>query len=395
MCSFPALFGTHQLLYLILTHKDPNHTIRLISALEDEGHSFVVHVDARESSNPTQTALMDYYKDHPQVHICPDAYRVSVNWGGFSIVQATLNTIKYAFGIGRPGTAFDFHKVISIASTTYPLVSNSAIRKKIASYPLDMNLMEIRPSPNTPAAHTWHYYVECDEKVHRIYRLSRPPNIDMYVGSQWFIISREFAKFLVMEPDESNQITIKNMQWKDKQKHKNKSAKPRTVPDGQIVQKYAEYGQHVVVSDENFFATVMKNSRFCHKHTNQNFLHVQFDDWENNKNKAEERDPTKCLMPNPAHCGRSPTTMTLDYLPILELSGMLFARKFDHAVDENIMDVIDARRAVEEAQPEGFEPDKLFDGADVLIVNRGSLAKVSKPLAGRIMLSEFTRENSC
>ena len=76
-----------KLLYLILTHKDPNHTIRLISALEDEGHVFVVHVDARESSNPTQAALIDYYKDHPQVHICPDDYRVSVNWGGFSIVQ--------------------------------------------------------------------------------------------------------------------------------------------------------------------------------------------------------------------------------------------------------------------------------------------------------------------
>ena len=56
-----------KLLYLILTHKDPNHTIRLISALEDEGHVFVVHVDARESSNPTQAALIDYYKDHPQI----------------------------------------------------------------------------------------------------------------------------------------------------------------------------------------------------------------------------------------------------------------------------------------------------------------------------------------
>ena len=182
------------LLYVILTHKNPSQTIRLISALSAVGHSFVIHVDSRASSNPTHIALVNHYLDHPLVHVVPDSYRVSVNWGGFSIVQATLNAIKYGFGIGRDGSALDFHKVVSIASTSYPLVSNSAIRKEIAKYPLDMNLVEIRPSPNTPSPHTWHYFVECDEKVHRIYRLPLPPNIDMYVGSQWFVISREVRK---------------------------------------------------------------------------------------------------------------------------------------------------------------------------------------------------------
>jgi hypothetical protein len=32
-------------------------------------------------------------------------------------------------------------------------------------------------------------------------------------------------------------------------------------------------------------------------------------------------------MPDPDHCGRSPTIMTLDYVDILELSEDLFARK--------------------------------------------------------------------
>ncbi|GMI52901.1 hypothetical protein ScalyP_jg981, partial [Parmales sp. scaly parma] len=367
------------LLYVILTHKNPSQTIRLISALSAVGHSFVIHVDSRASSNPTHIALVNHYLDHPLVHVVPDSYRVSVNWGGFSIVQATLNAIKYGFGIGRDGSALDFHKVVSIASTSYPLVSNSAIRKEIAKYPLDMNLVEIRPSPNTPSPHTWHYFVECDEKVHRIYRLPLPPNIDMYVGSQWFVISREFAKYLVSPPDKSNLTTIHNS--KPKKKHKKQHRKDRSVPDGTIVQNYYEYGQHVVVADENFFATLLKNSRFCHKHTNENFLHVQFDDWENNKNKAEERDPTKCLMPNPSHCGRSPTTMTLDYLPILELSGMLFARKFDPVVDEVVLDVIDLRRKqAEEEFSSDVVPQPAFGGSDLLIVNKGSLNGEGPPL---------------
>ena len=40
----------------------------------------------------------------------------------------------------------------------------------------------------------------------------------------------------------------------------------------------------------------------------------------------------KCLQPNPDHCGRSPTVHTLAYLPALQLSGQLFARKFSPEV---------------------------------------------------------------
>ena len=65
-----------------------------------------------------------------------------------------------------------------------------------------------------------------------------------------------------------------------------------------------------MVADENFFVTVLKNSPFCGKHVNKNFLHVQFDQWEHEKLGKNNK---KCLQPNPKHCGRSPTTLTLEY----------------------------------------------------------------------------------
>lgn len=55
-------------------------------------------------------------------------------------------------------------------------------------------------------------------------------------------------------------------------------------------------------------------------------------------------------MKNPDHCGRSPTTMTVDYLPVLELSGDLFARKFDDVAEPLVKDYIDHRRANDEAR---------------------------------------------
>lgn len=47
----------------------------------------------------------------------------------------------------------------------------------------------------------------------------------------------------------------------------------------------------------------------------------QFDRYEHTLDR-EDRRADKCLMPNPDHCGRSPATMTLDYLSVLEHSGM-------------------------------------------------------------------------
>jgi hypothetical protein len=93
--AVPALADASEMkiLYLILTHAKPEQTIRLVSALEETGHTFVIHVDAKPSSQPTFEALLAHYESHPLVHVIPE--RVSVNWGGFSVVQATLNSIKF------------------------------------------------------------------------------------------------------------------------------------------------------------------------------------------------------------------------------------------------------------------------------------------------------------
>jgi len=262
--------------------------------------------------------------------------------------------MEYAFGIGRPGAPFDFHKVVNMASTSYPLKTNLEIRETLNEHPLDTNFVEVRPNPNKPQIHAWHYFVECDHAVHRIYRLPTPPNIDMYVGSQWFAISREFAAFLV------------KFNLNDPENRRNST----------FIDEYTEYGRKVVVADENYFPTVLKNSPLCHKHVNENFLHMQFDDWENEKNKKGARDPSKCLMPNENHCGRSPTTMTVDYLQILELSGALFARKFDQDVDSEVLDYIDAhRKSVDKPPSDGVmtTPYKLFGEHDVLIVQKSSV----------------------
>jgi hypothetical protein len=241
-----------RLCYGIMTHANPNATIRLVEALYEVGYSFIIHVDAKESSADTYNALVEYASSRDFIHILDDPFRVRVNWGGFSMVNATLQILRYAFAVDRPHMApLDFHKFVHIAATSYPIVSNTQIRRRIASYPLDANMLSVVMKAMNPSPDVWQYFVECDDAMHRIYRM--PPltegrsGVDLYTASQWFILSREFAKYL---------------------------ADP--LP-GTFVFEFLPYIEHVTIADESFFGTVLMNTPFCQKHHNDNFLHLQFD----------------------------------------------------------------------------------------------------------------------
>lgn len=290
-----------KILYAILAHDDATATERLVDALYEDGHVFVIHVDGKESSDATYRQLVNYAATRNYVHVLDDSRRVRINWGGFSMVNATMQILKYSFAVDEPNRQpLDFHKFFHVASTSYPLASNAEIRQRLSDFPLDANLMHVILKPSRPPATSWFYFVECDDAVHRIHRLKplqkETAGIELYTSSQWFIISREFAEYLA------------------------------TAGPGTLAHDFLEYAEHVVVADETYFGTVLRHTEFCTKHHNRNFLHLQFDRWESEL-PADKRDERKCMMKDPNHCGRSPTVLTVDYVDILELTDDLFARK--------------------------------------------------------------------
>mmetsp|Transcript_5128 Transcript_5128/g.9563 ORF Transcript_5128/g.9563 Transcript_5128/m.9563 type:complete len:193 (+) Transcript_5128:1262-1840(+) len=153
------------------------------------------------------------------------------------MVNATLQILNYA-----DRNHVDFTHFIHMASTAYPIASNRRIRNTLAAYPVDANFLHIILKPARPHHSIWNYFVECDDRLHRIHRL--PPitkethNADFYTASQWFIISKEFAHFL---------------------------ANPEDTESGTFLKEYLDYIQHAVVADEHFFGTVLRNTHFCNK----------------------------------------------------------------------------------------------------------------------------------
>ena len=78
-----------KLLYGILMHENASSTIRLIETLNENNTIFVIHVDGKENSDDAYHELIEYSKKVENVHVVPNEFRIRVNWGGFTMVNAT------------------------------------------------------------------------------------------------------------------------------------------------------------------------------------------------------------------------------------------------------------------------------------------------------------------
>lgn len=270
----PLNASTLSILYIMLVHNHPDFAIRIINAIDEPMHSFVIHVDA--NADEVQTYLQEQLVNRTNIHIVEEKREV-ICWGGFSIVNATLTAIRYAW---NKNIEFDF--MMDISGTTYPLKSNNFIRKSLAENP-NAVFMETYPAPVKPEASMWHQFVECDGALHRVARMPFLRGINMHVSSQWFAVPRHYVHWLLH------------------------SALPLD---------YIHYAQYIIIADENYFATMFFNSPFCKAEIKKTLVFLLFDKWEHERNTTETgkpRDLRKCLGAGPNNCGRSPTTLTMEF----------------------------------------------------------------------------------
>ncbi|CAN0092923.1 unnamed protein product, partial [Hapterophycus canaliculatus] len=103
---------------------------RLVNALDDtRGRDrtwFVIHIDAK--ADEMQEELKTVFIDRANVIVMEEG-RLDVAWGGFNVVQASLNAVALALEREIP-----FHWLWILSGTTYPVVSNDAIRHKLSSH---------------------------------------------------------------------------------------------------------------------------------------------------------------------------------------------------------------------------------------------------------------------
>ena len=85
--------------FLVLAHRDPDQLARLLGELVGPSRRVYVHLDARVDLGPFERAVANRLGPlAAEVRWVRD--RVSVHWGGFSVVKATFATARQALADG-------------------------------------------------------------------------------------------------------------------------------------------------------------------------------------------------------------------------------------------------------------------------------------------------------
>jgi hypothetical protein len=107
--------------HLILTHGSPLQLKRLVAKLLNPGTAVFIHVDLKTDINEYL-----FFENIPNVYLIKK--RISVNWGGYSIVQATVNLCKEVIATG-----IDFDYLNLLSGQDYPIKSHEQIHQFLAN----------------------------------------------------------------------------------------------------------------------------------------------------------------------------------------------------------------------------------------------------------------------
>jgi hypothetical protein len=183
--------------HLILTHSAPDQLARLVRALRHPEARFFIHVDKKTDIRPFKEQVSG--EDVTFV-----SRRVKVCWGGYSMVQATLNGFNAVLQASIPFTHINL-----LSGQDYPLVPPAAIHQFLESHPRQnfMRFLKVDTEwqeaiPRLDRYHLTQYPFPGSTRLAglmtRLLPARRMPSDMVAVGrSQWFSITGEAARYLV------------------------------------------------------------------------------------------------------------------------------------------------------------------------------------------------------
>lgn len=272
--------------YILPVHREPAQVARLIRRLATPDACFVVHVDRRADPS-VYVGIAAETSDLPVEFVVPHR----CYWGGFGVVRAALKGIHHLVS-----EDVDFDYAVLLSGQDYPLCPAEAIegffmRAGGSSY------MDAFPLPRPDG---WGSRGGMDriEDWHLIRRRAlhlRPPRARTlpagllpFGGGRGWSFARPVAEYV-----------------------------DRFAQDNPHVSRFFE---HVLHPSEVFFQAVVMSSALADTVVPDSLHYIR---WEGG--------------------AASPAILRVTDLDTVLGSGMLFARKFDAAVDADILDLLDAR----------------------------------------------------
>ncbi|GLU52460.1 beta-1,6-N-acetylglucosaminyltransferase [Dyadobacter frigoris] len=272
--------------HLILAHAEPQQLERLIERLRHQDAFFFIHIDKKTNLESFRTIL-----NYDNVFLVRK--RVVVNWGAYSIVQATINGLEEIIEAD-----IDINYVNLLSGSDYPIKNANSIHDFFQAHNGD-NFMEY-----------FSVFEEWQEAIPRLteYHLTNFSIPGRYLFQKWL------NKLTPVRQLPYGLIAVGRSQWFSITKHA-----------ADYILKYLKSNSKVIrffkltwAPDEIFFQTILYNSVFRDQLVNNNLRYI---DWSAHK--------------------ASPKVLTIEDKDALMTSSALFARKFDMDKQPDILDYLD------------------------------------------------------
>jgi Core-2/I-Branching enzyme len=196
--------------YIVLAHRHPDQLARLLDRLHHPGDSVFVHVDRRQALGPFVESLTPHMGTG---FVNLARRRFPSYWAHYNLVAATLTTLEQAL---QEAT---FAHVALLSGEDYPLVPTAVIREFLATAG-DRSFMfhsdGTEPSrPDRTGNTKWYWNGDLRRITYRHYRvggrmlhvpnrylpdiprLAPPADLQIYQGSQWWVLSWQAARYVV------------------------------------------------------------------------------------------------------------------------------------------------------------------------------------------------------
>lgn len=273
--------------YFIMAHHKPDMLLRLMNAIYNEDNLYLIHIDLGSSEDLKELG-QNLVESNPNIRILPSRYLM---WGGWSLVQVELDAINYLLQWNNEWSYY-----INLSGQDFPLIPQEKIQAFLNGR--DTNFIQVKQRDEEEMSKRAQlqdkYYIEDDGEI-KMLGQRKPfedyfsPNIKQFGGSQWKMISRDFAFYTVT---------------------------------AQLSFEMQEYYRYTFIPDEQFFQTLIMNSPFAVKISEKNMRCLRM-----------ETDQQKMIY----HAA----TFRMSDIHALYSSEGLFARKFDLAIDADVVDFIE------------------------------------------------------
>ena len=196
--------------YMITAYLSPESLLNLVTALDNDGADFFIHIDRKKDAAPFLSLLSRF----ENVYFLPDEKRVKVYWGGYSQIEMQYNLIKAILNSG-----VTYNRVVSLTGMDYPVASNEVLKEAFSDqekeYIIGFDITKEEWGPSSPIKMSnkdrflYYYRFDGNWNIARIikklrirrYKTYESIGYDFYYGSEYWALTYDCIRDLIAEYD--------------------------------------------------------------------------------------------------------------------------------------------------------------------------------------------------